>query len=273
MIDEPRSASSATEAKGAHNKHEKIQVADIGLALPHWAERARMLLDKCVWFKALNEQERRDLAVHAQSRTFASNEPIFHVGDPESSMMGVMVGTVRISLPGCKDKHLILADLRPGEFFGEIALLDGKPRSASVTALTKCELLVLERRDFLTFLERSPTACLNLMQLLCDRIRGADERISELVFFDLSVRLARTLLRYPAQGHGPPKLCLSQQELAEMVGATRENVNRCMREWQRRGILQLKNRWTIILKPEVLHLIEEPYLSSSVPRPQREVPI
>jgi CRP-like cAMP-binding protein len=228
-----------------------------------------MLLDKCVLFKALNEQERRDLAAHAQSRTFAPNEPIFHVGDPESSMMGVMVGTVRISLPGPKDKHLILADLAAGEFFGEIALLDGKPRSASAAALTKCELLVLERRDFLTFLERSPTASLNLMRLLCERIRGADERISETVFLNLSVRLARTLLRYPAPGHGSPKLRLSQQELAEMVGATREHVNRCLREWQRLVILQLKNRWIIILKPEALRAIGGALLTGGSP-PQRE---
>jgi CRP-like cAMP-binding protein len=113
--------------------------------------------------------------------------------------------------------------------------------------------------DFLTFLERSPTACLNLMRLLCERIRSADERISEIVFFDLSVRPARTLLRYPAERHGPPKLSLSQQELAEMVGATRENVNRRLREWQRRGILQLKKHWTIILKPEALHAIDKPH--------------
>jgi CRP-like cAMP-binding protein len=223
------------------------------------AEQARKLLDKCASFKALNEQERRDLAARAQSRTFAPNEPIFHIGDPGYSMMGVMVGIVRISLPGWKDKHLILADLPAGEFFGEIALLDGKPRSASATALTKCQLLVLERRDFLTFLERSPTACFNLMQLLCDRIRRSDERMSEIASFGLPARLARTLLRYPAQGHGPPKLSLSQRELAEMAGATRENVNRCLREWQRRGILQLKDRWTIILKPEALHAIEQPY--------------
>jgi CRP-like cAMP-binding protein len=220
------------------------------------------LLDKCVLFKALNEQERRDLAAHAQSRTFAPNEPIFHFGEPGYSMMGVIVGTVRISLPTWKDKQIILADLLPGELFGEMALLDGKPRSASATALTKCELLVLERRDFLTFLERSPTACLNLMQLLCERIRRSDERMSELAFSDLPARLARTLLRYPAQGHGPRKLSLSQRELAEMVGSTRENVNRCLREWQRRGILQLKNRWIIILEPEVLQGIEEPLLAS-----------
>jgi CRP-like cAMP-binding protein len=259
VIGEPRPASGAIEAEGAYNKHARIPAAGIASALPHWAERARMLLDKCVLFKALNEQERRDLAAHARSRTFAPNELIFHTGEPGSSMMGVMVGTVRISLPGSKGKNLILADLLAGEFFGEIALLDGNPRSASATALTKCELLVLERRDFLPFLERTPTACLNIMQLFCKRLRRTDERMSEIAFFDLSARLARTLLRYPALGHGPPKISLSQEELAEMVGGTRENVNRCLREWQRRGILQLKNRWTIILNPELLHLIEEPY--------------
>jgi CRP-like cAMP-binding protein len=247
------------EAKDASRKYAMSPAAGIASALPHWAERARKLLDKCVLFKALDEQQRRDLAALARSRTFAPNEPIFDVGEPGFSMMGVMVGTVRISLPAWKDKHLILADLPAGEFFGEMALLDGKPRSASAAALTKCELLVFERRDFLTFLERSPSVCLNIMQLLCGRIRSTDERMSEIAFFDLPARLARALLRYPAQGRGPPKLSLSQQELAEMVGATRENVNRCMREWQRRGILELKDRWTIILKPEVLHLIEEPY--------------
>lgn len=222
-------------------------------------ERAHKLLGKCVLFRALNEQERCELASYAQLRVFAPSMPIFHIGEPGHSMMGVMVGTVRVSLPTSKGKEVILADLPAGELFGEIALLDGKPRSASATALTKCELLVLERRDVLPFLERNPPASLNLMQLLCGRIRRSDERMAEIAFFDLPARLARALLRYPAQGHGPPKLSLSQRELAEMAGATRENVNRCLREWQRRGILQLKNRWTIILKPEALHAIEEPY--------------
>jgi CRP/FNR family transcriptional regulator, cyclic AMP receptor protein len=256
MVGEPRPASGAMEAKGAYYKRAVIPAPGIGLA-PHWAERERMLLDKCVLFKALNEQERRDIAAYAQSRVFTPNEPIFHVGEPGYSMMGVMVGAVRISLPTWKGKEVILADLPAGELFGEIALLDGKPRSASATALTKCELLVLERRDLLSFLERSPTARLNLMQLLCGRIRQSDERMAEIAFFDLPARLAKALLHYSAQGHG--KLSLSQRELAEMAGATRENVNRCLREWQRRGILQLKNRRTIILKPEALHLIEKPY--------------
>jgi CRP/FNR family transcriptional regulator, cyclic AMP receptor protein len=221
------------------------------------AEQARNLLEQCALFRAFDERERHELAARAQLRSFAASEPICYVGEPGRSMMGVVVGTVRISLPTRKDKEIILADLPAGELFGEIALLDGRPRSANARALTNCELLVLERRDVLPFLERSPTACFNLMQLLCGRIRRSDERMSEIAFFDLPARLARALLRYPAHGHGPPKLSLSQSELAEMSGATRENVNRCLREWQRRGILQLKNRWTIILKPEALQALEE----------------
>ena len=223
------------------------------------ADRARKLLDGYALFKALDERERRDLAALARSRNFAANEPIFHIGEPGSSMMGVLVGAVRISMPAPKGREVILADLPAGELFGEIALLDGKPRSASAMALTNCELMVLERRDMLSFLEHNPIACLNLMQLLCTRIRRSDERMSEIAFFDLPARLAKALLRYPAPARGPQKLALSQRELAEMSGATRENVNRCLRDWQRRGILELKNRWTIILKPEELHAIEDVY--------------
>jgi CRP/FNR family transcriptional regulator, cyclic AMP receptor protein len=220
-------------------------------------EQARKLLEKCALFRALNEQERHELAAHAQPRTFASAEPIFHIGDPGQSMMGIVIGTVRISMPTPKGRDVILADLTAGHVFGEIALLDGKARSATAIALTNCELLILERRDVMPFLERSPTACLNLMQLLCSRIRRSDERMAEIAFFDLPARLARALMRYAPQGHGPPKIALSQRELAELSGATRENVNRCLREWQRSGILEMRNRWTIILKPEALQALEE----------------
>jgi CRP/FNR family cyclic AMP-dependent transcriptional regulator len=222
-------------------------------------ERARKMLERCALFRALGERERIDLAAHAQPRTFAANQPIFHLGEPGYSMMGVVVGTVRIWLPTPKGRDIILADLLAGELFGEIALLDGKARSANATALTNCELLVLERRDVLPFLERSPTACLNLMQMLCSRVRRSDERMAEIAFFDLPARLARVLLRYPATGRGPAKLALSQRELAEMSGSTRENVNRCLRDWQRQGILDLKNRWTIVLRPEALHALEETF--------------
>ncbi|MGA8952717.1 MAG: Crp/Fnr family transcriptional regulator [Xanthobacteraceae bacterium] len=166
--------------------------------------------------------------------------------------MAVIVGTVRISLPTARGKEIILADLRSGELFGEIALLDGRPRSANATAHTNCELVVLERRDVIPFLERNPAASLKLMEMLCARIRRSDERMADIAFFNLPVRLAKTLLSYQPQGRGVIKLSLSQSELAEMSGGTREKVNRCLRDWHRQGILELKDRWTIIRRPEAL---------------------
>lgn len=209
------------------------------------AESGRRLLGKCALFSALDERARQELVSHAQPRSFAAGEPIFHAGAPGQSMMAVLAGTVRISLPAVKGKEIILADLPAGELFGEIALLDGKGRSADARALTKCELLVLERRDVVPFLEHNPAACMKLMEMLCARIRRSDERMSDIAFFDLPARLAKTLLHYPAQGPRPARLSLSQAELADMASSTRENVNRCLREWQRRGILELKDRWKI----------------------------
>lgn len=255
----PRSTKTRDEVRVAEALMQRPLTPPKSILQNATAERVRKLLEKAPLFRVLDEQGRDDLATHAQSRTFAANQAIFRVGEPGHCMMGVVVGIVRISVPTRKGRDLILADLPAGEFFGEIALLDGEPRSASATALTNCELLVLDRRDMLAFLERSPTACLNLMQLLSSRIRRSDERMAEIAFFDLPARLARALLRCRVQGHGPLKLSLSQRELAEMSGATRENVNRCLREWQRRGILELKNRWTIILKPEALGALEENY--------------
>jgi CRP/FNR family transcriptional regulator, cyclic AMP receptor protein len=221
------------------------------------SDRGRKLLEKSALFGALDEKARREIAACAKPRSYTASERICRLDDHGDSMMAVVVGTVRIWLPAIKGREIILADLSAGELFGEIALLDGRPRSANATALTNCELMVFERRDIMPFLERNPSACIKLMEILCSRIRRSDERMSDIAFFDLPARLAKTLLRYPATTRGVVKLSLSQGELAAMVGGTRENVNRCLREWQRRGILELKDRWTIIRKPEALRELVE----------------
>jgi CRP/FNR family cyclic AMP-dependent transcriptional regulator len=224
----------------------------MGMANVSAIQRGRDLLEKCSLFRSLDEKARRDIATYARLRSFSAGDPICRLGDHGDSMMAVIVGTVRISLPTVRGKEIILADLRSGELFGEIALLDGRPRSANAVALTNCELMVLERRDVIPFLERNPAASLKLMEILCARIRRSDERMADIAFFNLPVRLAKTLLSYQPQGRGAIKLSLSQSELAEMSGGTREKVNRCLRDWHRRGILELKDRWTIIRKPEAL---------------------
>ncbi len=219
------------------------------------AEKGRKLLETCSLFAALDERSRRELVSHAQPRRFATGAAIFHAGEPGQSMMAVLAGTVRISLPGAKGKEIILADLPAGELFGEIAMIDGKGRSADARALTECELLVLERRDVVSFLERYPAAGLKVMEMLCARIRRSDERMSDIALSDLPARLAKALLNYPAQGPAPAKIPLTQSELADMAGGTREYVNRCLQDWQSRGILEVKRRGIVILSPQALRAL------------------
>jgi CRP/FNR family cyclic AMP-dependent transcriptional regulator len=221
------------------------------------ASRDRKLLEQSPLFAEIDERDRRELAGRAQLRSYGAGEVICRLGDPGLSMMAVVSGTVRISLPAVKGREIILADLPAGELFGEIAMLDGRPRSANAAALTKCELLVLERRHVIPLLEGNPAVCLKLMELLCARIRRSDERMADIAFFDLPTRLAKVLLNYP-KARGATRLSLSQGELAEMSGATRENVNRCLRDWQRRGIVELKGGWTIILRADELRRFVEP---------------
>lgn len=211
------------------------------------------LLSKCILFQALGEDERHGLVARMRQRTFKSREPIFHIGAPGQSMLLILKGSVRVSLPGPKGKVVILADLGAGELLGEVALLDGKERSADATALTNCAVAVLERRDVVAFLESRPDICLKLLELMCTRLRKSDERMAEIAFFELPARLAKVLLdRAGTSPSGAAKLSLSQSELAGMINASRENVNRCLRDWQRRGIVSVNERWISVLQRDTL---------------------
>ena len=204
-------------------------------------------LDRCLLFQALEPADRRELADRAYRASYESGSPIFHLGDPGGQMMVVVVGTVRISLPTQPGKEIILDDLGPGELFGEVALLDGKDRSAAATALTNCQLLVLDRRHVVPFLVAHPRAAMSVIELLCGRLRHSDERMTDIAISHLPTRLAKTLInRVPDGTRRPPKLSLSQGELADMTGTSRESVNRTLRVWQQRGILEVRDGWIVI---------------------------
>jgi CRP-like cAMP-binding protein len=210
-------------------------------------------MSKCLVFQALAEEERQSLVARMRQRTFKSREPIFHIGAPGQSMLLILKGFVRVSLPGPKGKVVILADVGAGELIGEVALLDGKERSADAAALTNCTVAVLERRDVVAFLEKRPDICVKLLELMCARLRKSDERMSEIAFFELPARLAKVLLdRSSRLPGGIAKLSLSQGELASMINASRENVNRCLRDWHRRGIVSIDERWISVLQPDTL---------------------
>jgi CRP/FNR family transcriptional regulator, cyclic AMP receptor protein len=220
------------------------------------------LLMQCPLFQSLDGDARRQLMSHARRRRFMAGETIFHMGSEGKSMMAVLTGTVRITIPSVQGKQIVLADLHAGETFGELSLLDGGSRSADAVALTNCELAVLHRGDVMPFLRQHPDACLALLGMVSRRLRGADEQMTDILFFDAPLRLAKVIVRRAV----PPahategsyaRVALSQRELGDLTGVRRERVNRCLQEWQRRGIIQLKEGWIIILKPAVLKEMTE----------------
>lgn len=218
------------------------------------------LLGKSLVFRALDEPARADLATKVRRQSYKAGEPIFHLGAVGSSMLVVLQGAIRVSLPSPTGRTFILADLGVGDVLGEVTLLDGKGRSADATAITACSVAVLERRDVLPFLEKQQEVCIKLLELLCARLRRSDERMSDIAFFDLPSRLAKVLLEKigeSAASRTIPRLSLSQSELAAMINGTRENVNRCLREWQRLGIVEINERWISVTDEHGLRALAE----------------
>jgi CRP-like cAMP-binding protein len=183
------------------------------------------------------------------------------MGSPGESMMAVLSGSVRISVPSSGGKEIVLAIMHPGDVFGEIALLDGKGRTADARAVGACSLAILERRDVLAFFERHPDAWLGLVQVLCSRLRSSTEQTAEVALLDMPGRLAKTLLRLAGieRGSGPAaaQIKLSQRELGNIVGATRESINKCLREWQRNGLVEVKNNRIAVKNKAALRKLAE----------------
>lgn len=190
------------------------------------------------------------LLSHARVEHYRAGQEIFAKGSPGRSMMAILKGSVRISTPSSAGREFVLTILSAGEVFGEIALFDGHDRSADATATSECDLLVLDHRDFIPFLERRGDLCLLLLKVMCERLRETDHVVEDAVFERLDTRVAKALMRLAAgQKDGtakPVSLRVSQQELAGMVGATRESVNKQLHVWQRAGIVKLGKRLIVI---------------------------
>jgi CRP/FNR family transcriptional regulator, cyclic AMP receptor protein len=157
----------------------------------------------------------------------------------------------------------LLAILQTQEVFGEMALLDGKERTAEARAMEECTLAVLERRAVLSFLDRHPHVWPKLAAVLCSRLRNTNEHIAELALLELPARLAKALLRFGNvdgrlhNGRAPLKVQLSQRELGNVCGATRESINKCLGGWQRRGIVQIEESLVTIANQTALEELAE----------------
>lgn len=200
------------------------------------------------------------LSQSVRRRSYHRGEVIFHQGDPGDTLHLVRSGRVKVVLPAETGDEAVLAILGPGDCFGELALLDGGPRSASVVAMEQVETLVLGRQDFLTFFRSNMEAAVRLIVNLARIIRRSNEEVADLAFLDLPGRLAKKLLDL-AEAHGQPldggkgieiTVPLTQEELAGMIGATRPSVNKVLGLYEDQGAIQRRGRRIAILKPEVL---------------------
>jgi CRP/FNR family cyclic AMP-dependent transcriptional regulator len=215
-------------------------------------DRERLLRGSTI-FEGLDQATRLELAGFAHVKRYAAGAPIFRKGDPGASMMAIASGAVRISLITPSAREVVLTELSAGDVFGEVAMLDGGERSADATAATNCSLVVLERRTLLRLIERNPGLAVRIVELLCARLRRSDERMIDIAFLDLPAKLAKALLRATAGGATPAvRTSLSQTELANRIGASRENVNRCLKGWQRAGLVELRDGWVVISRRAAL---------------------
>jgi len=137
------------------------------------------LLANCPLFVGLSPDERGAVVALARIRTFTAGETVFAIGSPGDQMMALLSGTIRISVPSSGGKELLLAMIQPGEVFGELAVFDGKERSADAPAETACTVAMLHRGDVLSLFERNPSAWPSLVKLLCQRLRHTNQVFAE----------------------------------------------------------------------------------------------
>ena len=222
------------------------------------SDASALALKSVPFFANLNESEISSLASKLIIRRFSPYQIIFHLGDPAGLLYIISSGKVKISHSTAEGQEAVLAILGAGDFFGELALLDDSPRSASAETLEDTETLTLHRDEFLNYLDNNPAFARHVLNVLARRIRHLDNQISDIFFLDLPARLARTLLLLADQ-HGRKtvdgitiELALTQTDLAEMTGATRVSINKAIGRFRRANWVRINGREVTILNRQAL---------------------
>ncbi len=203
-------------------------------------------------FSSLNDDEIRDMMTVAKTRRFRAGEVIFHRDDPGQVLYIIKEGKVKICLISTDGQELSLVVFGKGEYFGEFALLDGLPRSADAIALENVVCYTVQRSDFHNVIMKNPKIAIQVLEVLVKRLRSTDQQVEDLIFLDVYGRVAKKLLEL-AETHGTKvtdgtriDVRLTQQELASMVGASRESVNKVMGYFMDRGVISTdKHRITL----------------------------
>ena len=221
-------------------------------------EEKRQLLKSVSLFGGLSDKELDGLIGVARATRLAARERLFHKGDEGSQVYVVIRGRLKALTTSDEGDDVVFSILGEGEVFGEIALLGRPQRTATVTAITACDLLVIDRRDFLQFLRDHPEASIELLAVLAERLKHVSELVEDTLFLNLPVRLAKKLVHL-ARSFGQRAsdgvridLKLSQEEWGDLVGATRESINKLLREWTESGLITLEQGYVVIHRPREL---------------------
>ncbi len=216
------------------------------------------LLERVPFLAALSVDDRRWLHERVRRRTYTRGDIIFQKDDPGQSLFIIEDGSVRIYVPGAQGMDLTLAVMGGGDFFGDLSLLDGRPRSASASALAETVVVTVERSDFTGLLRSRPEASLAILAEIAKRVRDTDQMATDLAFLDVGGRLARKLSEL-AGSHGVQRdggilidIPLTQEELANMIGVTRESVNRNLGVFRRLGFVSREGRKVLVRNPDGL---------------------
>ncbi len=213
------------------------------------------MLNAIPLFGNLNDAQLASLGDHMAMRVYEKGDYVLHEGDSADSLYVILSGQVKVFSIDATDpsKEVILKTLGPGEFFGELPLFDQEPRSASVAAMDRCHLQVLSYNSFRRAIESSPDIAQRVMETLARRLRAATRKIGDLALHDISSRVARTLLELAimSNGHRVVGAPFTQQDLAHMVGASREMVNRTLRDLEEGGYISVERKSITILNEQM----------------------
>lgn len=219
----------------------------------------RTMLSSIGIFEGLSKREVDALHAVTSTKRLRAHEVLFRKGDPGSALYAVLRGRLRVFTTSADAKEVVFRFLEAGDVLGEVALFDAQVRSATVESVEPSELLTLQRRDLLPFLDSHPRVAIKLAAILARSLRELSQRVEEELSLTIPMRLARKLLAL-TRSHGRPEpgggtridQRLPQHVLGELVGATRESVNKQMRQWVTHGAIRLEGRYVIVVNPAVL---------------------
>lgn len=206
------------------------------------------MLQNIPLFSVLGTDELGAIERLAVTRNYPKNSVIINEGDHTDSLYVILSGKVKIFLTDDQQKEVIVAIQRAGDYFGELALLDEAPRSASVMTMEPCTLLMITRNAFERHLATEPKIAISLMRGVAERLRATTENVKSLALMDVYGRIARTLLQLAKEeeGHQVIDERLTHQDLANMVGASREMVSRIMKDLARGGYIKIEGKRIVI---------------------------